>query len=288
MRYWLKMSLSILLAISMMLTYQPMGKVLAGVAGPLLKPYEAIMYGGKYHIVLRQRGDRVRNMMNMTNQFYTGKEKEKRLAEAKKSFYETTYVTDGVNRCSKRTSHFIERGYVSDSYTVNIWKDGKHYTIGDNIYIPGFEIKYPSAKKKNDKLVGTVVSMEQESNGIPLLKDWYMVQEFMLILNEDMVQTWEFVGSGEKEIGGVLHQSETYDMKAQYNLGGHDNKHIFYFYNGRLAFVENDDGLKEVIAFDTEVAASEFVIPAGTTIYQGGQMGISSLTNTKPPVVEQY
>ena len=244
--------------------------------------------GGKYHIVLRQRGDRVRNMMKMTNQFYTGKEKEKRLAEAKKSFYETTYVTDGVNRCSKRTSHFIERGYVSDSYTVNIWKDGKHYTIGDNIYIPGFEIKYPSEKKKNDKMVGTVVSMEQESNGMPLLKDWYMVQEFMLILNEDMGRTWEFVGSGEKEIGGVLHQSETYNMKGQYNLGGHDSKHIFYFCNGRLAFMEDDDGLKEVIAFDTEVAASEFVIPAGTTIYQGGQMGISMLTNTKPPVVEQY
>ena len=139
----MKTSLSILLALGMMLVFQPVDKVLAGVAGPLLKPYEAIMYGGKYHIVLRQRGDRVRNMMKMTNQFYTGKEKEKRLAEAKKSFYETTYVTDGVNRCSKRTSHFIERGYVSDSYAGNIWKDGKHYTIGENIYIPGFEIKYP-------------------------------------------------------------------------------------------------------------------------------------------------
>ena len=79
--------------------------------------------------------------------------------------------------------------------------------------------------------------MEKETNGMPVFKDWYGVQEFMLILNEDMVQTWEFVGSGEKEIGGVLHQSETYDMKAQYNLGGHDNKHILYFYNGRLAVV---------------------------------------------------
>ncbi len=42
----MKTSLSILLALGMMLVFQPVDKVLAGVAGPLLKPYEAIMYGG--------------------------------------------------------------------------------------------------------------------------------------------------------------------------------------------------------------------------------------------------
>ena len=284
----MKTSLSILLALGFMLVFQPMDKVLAGVAGSLLKPYEAIMYGGKYHIVLRQRGDRNRDMMSMIKQFYEGKKQAKLLVQAKESFDETMYVTDGVSRCSKRVSHSTYHGEVSDSCTINIWKDGKHYSLGDGVVIPGISPADLSSKKKNGKLVGTVIPIEQENPNAHLLKDWYDVDEFRLILNEDMVHSWEFIGSGEKEIGGVLHQSETYDVKEQFKMGEYDSKLIFYFSNGRLSFVEDRFGLKEVIAFDTEVAASEFVIPPGTTIYQGGQMGISSLTNTKPPVVEEY
>lgn len=288
MKRILKTSLSVFLAIGVLLACQAPGRALAGVAGPLLKPYEAIMHGGKYHIILRQRGDRNRDMMGMIKQFYEGKKQAKLLAQAKESFDETTYVTDGVSRCCKRVSHSTYHGEISDSCTINIWKDGKHYSLGDGVYIPGMPPVYPSSKKKSNKLVGTVIPIEQENPNAHLLKEWYDVHEFHLILNEDMVRNWDFIGSGEKEIGGVLHQSEMYDMKEQFKMGEYDSKLIFYFSNGRLAFIEDKFGLKEVIAFDTEVAASEFVIPAGTTIYQGGQMGISSLTNTKPPVVEQY
>lgn len=288
MKRILNTALSVLLAMGMVMVCQVPGRALAGVAGPLLKPYEAIMYGGKYHIVLRQRGDRNRDMMSMIKQFYEGKKQAKLLAQAKESFDETTYVTDGVSRCYKSVSHYTYHGEVSDSCNIGIWKDGKHYSLGDGTNIPGMPPTYPSSKKKSNKLVGTVIPIEQENPNAHLLKDWYDVHEFHLILNEDMVRSWDFIGSGEKEIGGVLHQSETYDVKEQFKIGDYDSKLIFYFNNGRLAFMEDESGLKEVIAFDTEVAASEFDIPAGTTIYQGGKMGIPSLTDMKPPVVEQY
>ena len=121
MKRILKTSLSVFLAIGVLLACQAPGRALAGVAGPLLKPYEAIMHGGKYHIILRQRGDRNRDMMGMIKQFYEGKKQAKLLAQAKESFDETTYVTDGVSRCCKRVSHSTYHGEISDSCTINIW-----------------------------------------------------------------------------------------------------------------------------------------------------------------------
>ena len=73
MKRILNTALSVLLAMGMVMVCQVPGRALAGVAGTLLKPYEAIMYGGKYHIELRQRGDRNRDMMGMIKQFYEGK-----------------------------------------------------------------------------------------------------------------------------------------------------------------------------------------------------------------------